>query len=322
MFRGIIYWDDFVELWIKLNQRGLQFILSKFSILGKNRTISSFTADFEHSNWWIIPLLKKRNNIFISGNTEITYEQYITEKYLENQESKVLISLGCGAGNHEIKLAELNHKLTVRGYDFSKDLIISANEKVSVKHYNNAEFYVADVYALEFENESVDYFLFNASLHHFREISNFIKKKIYPALKKNGLIIIHEYVGPNRMQFPDEQMKYCNRCLNEIFSKENTKILLLNKFKTRCYRTGKLRMIISDPSECVDSQNIIPVLRKTFKELEFKKLGGSILMPVLKHIAHHFVEKNQDQLTKLIHMEDKYLETHEADFAFAIYQKS
>jgi hypothetical protein len=104
-------------------------------------------------------------------------------------------------------------------------------------------------------------------------------------------------------------------------SSNNRRILGLNIYKTRCYRLGKLRMIISDPSECVDSASILPVLRSEFKELECKNLGGNILMPVLKHIAHHFVKDNNHELIELAKKEDEYLTNHASDLVFAIYQK-
>jgi hypothetical protein len=81
-------------------------------------------------------------------------------------------------------------------------------------------------------------------------------------------------------------------------------------------------MWISDPSECVDSESILPVLQKNFKTLELKNLGGNILMPVLKHIAHHFTNQNADELRKLMDMEDRYLKDHPSDFVFGVFQKN
>ncbi len=319
MFHNLFFFDDVVELWIKFNQRGIKFILSKLTFLNQKRTVSSFSAQFEHANWWIIPYLNERVNFLISGNSKIQYEQYISEKYFDSEKPGTLISLGCGAGNHEMNLARLNPHQTIIGYDISKELIDRANEKAD--QLANISFYDTDVYKLDLEAESVDCFLFNASLHHFKDIKTFIRSKIYPALKKDGLVVINEYVGPNRLNFSKAQIDYCNKCLNDIVSKENRKILHLNSYKTRCYRLGKIRMIVSDPSECVDSASILPVLRGEFEELEFKNLGGNILLPVLKHIAHHFVNNNKQELIELIKKEDAYLTDHASDFAFAVYQK-
>ncbi len=315
-----IYIDDFIELWIKVRQRGVRFIVSKLNLSGKKRTISSFSNHFEHANWWIIPYLNDRKNFLISGDPKIDYEQFITDKYFKNTELSTLVSLGCGSGSHEVKLAKLNKHLNVVGYDLSKDWIWRANQYAAEQQVTRAKFICSDVYELRFQPESVDYFLFNSSLHHFVNIDSLITHTIKPALKKGGLIIINEYVGPNRMNFPKHQIDYCNACLKELISVENRKILLTNMVKNRCYRLGKLRMMISDPSECAESEDILPVLRTHFKEIAFKSLGGNILMPILKHIAHNFVD-NTGELPVLVKKEEDYLENHQPDYIFAVYQK-
>lgn len=321
MLNNWIFIDDFKELWIKINQRGTKFILSKFNFLGYKRTISSFSTNFQHANWWIIPLLKERHNLLITGDRSKGYEEYISEKYFNSPNGKLLISLGCGAGNHEIKLAELNKDLQIVGYDISEKLIDQANRKIIERALTNIKFLTMDVYKIDFEKESIDYFLFNASLHHFKNIRLFIEKKLKPSLSEFGLIIINEYVGPNRMNFSNDQIEFCNRCLKKHVSIENRKILGLNTYKDQCYRLGKLRMYVSDPSECVDSESILPVLRNEFRETEYVSLGGNILMPTLKHIAHHFVNRNESELLTLIDLEKDYLKNHSSDFVFAVYQK-
>lgn len=320
--QNFIHPDDFIELWIKIQQRGLRFIMSKASLFPQNRTISSFQYQFDHANWWIIPAIKERQNAIISGNSHTDYETYISAKYFKNDQNHTLVSLGCGVGSHEIKLARLNPLIQITGYDISKELISHAQRLAEEEGLQHIEFKSEDVYKINFKNESVDYFLFHASLHHFRELEEFISHKIYPALKKGGLIIIHEFVGPNRMNFPKEQIDYCNYSLRHIISPANRRILHTPLFKNRCYRLGKLRMWISDPSECVDSESILPVLQKNFRTLELKNLGGNILMPVLKHIAHHFTSQNLDELRKVMDMEDRYLKDHPSDFVFGVFQKT
>ena len=320
MLNDLIFFDDFVELYIKLHQRGLRFILSKFTYKRDKRTISSFSDHFEHANWWVIPYLKLHRNYLISGDPHIEYEQYVTQKYFGDTNNKRLVSFGCGAGSHEILFAKLNPDLKVEGYDISKSLIETAQNKAKSASLHNTYFETRSIYNIELEENSIDYLLFNASLHHFKDINNLVTKTLFPALKRDGLFIINEYVGPNRLIFPASQIDFCNICLNEI-PLAFRKILKLNRFKTRCYRAGKLRMILSDPSECVDSESIIPVLRSKFREIEFVELGGNILAPTLKHIAHHFIDKEEGIIKDLINKEKKYLESNSSDFVFAIYQK-
>ncbi len=84
-------------------------------------------------------------------------------------------------------------------------------------------------------------------------------------------------------------------------------------------------MIISDPSEAIELENILPEVRKRFSVIEEKAIGGNIIIFLLKDIAHHFIENNSDAsqlLEKIFIYEDIFLENHPPDFLFGIYQKS
>jgi len=117
-----------------------------------------------------------------------------------------------------------------------------------------------------------------------------------------------------------------NRLLETIPVKYR-KRYLTNWLKKKIYAPGLLRMIISDPSEAVESETIRPVIHKNFKIIEERKIGGDLLMMVLKDIAHHFTNNEDPEgkkiLKKLFQEEDRYLkETENADFIFGIYQKN
>lgn len=319
MLGGLLYWDDLIEAWIKLKQRGLPFILSKLQWNKKLRTLSSFKNEFIHSNWWIIPAIQNRMNEKISGNKSISYEEYITKKYLIVTQDKFLISIGCGTGSHEIKLASLHPAMQIIGYDISESVLEEARNKAIHASVKNISFIKADIYNVVFAQDAVDYFLFNASLHHLHQIDSFIKEKILPALRKNGLIILNEYVGPNRMHFPESQIKESSALLQYI-PQQKRKISLTNLIKSRSYRLGKLRMLFSDPSECAESENILSVIHSYFTTLEEKPLGGNLLMPALKHIAHHFMDDEAD-LTTLFKAEDEYLKQNSSNYVFGVYKK-
>lgn len=320
-FNKYIYKGDFTELWIKFRQRGAPFILSKLNPSEKQRTISAFEPEFQHANWWIVPGIKKRQNAMITGNENELYESFISRNWINADKKAILISPGCGSGGHEMELARLNPNLTVFGYDISPELIQQAQEKAQNAGVNNIQFRIADIYQEKIVPESIDYFLFHASLHHFRDIKILLKDKIIPALKPGGMLFLNEFTGPNRMQYPEAQIRFCNQVLQEIIPVAQRKILGTNLIKNEVYRQGKLRMILSDPSECVDSSSIIPELRQQMQVIEEKPIGGNILMPVLKHIAHHFVDGQSEILNKLFQAEDAYLKSHDSDFMFGVYRR-
>jgi hypothetical protein len=82
-------------------------------------------------------------------------------------------------------------------------------------------------------------------------------------------------------------------------------------------------MILADPSECIDSESILPSINAHFKTIDERPYGGNILMHVLKDISHHFIDmdsEKKDILSSLFEFEDEYLQNQFSDFVFGIYQ--
>ena len=165
--------------------------------------------------------------------------------------------------------------------------------------------------------------LFHSSLHHFKDIENLLGTLVKRTLKPKGKIIINEYVGPNRLQYSRSQIKAINQAL-QLIDIEYRKIYCTDIYKRKYWAPGLLRMLISDPSECVESENILPVLHKYYWPIEEKPLGGNILMNVLKDISHHFLEWTPEKkkiLDALIDFEEEYLLSEASHFLFGVYEK-
>lgn len=83
-------------------------------------------------------------------------------------------------------------------------------------------------------------------------------------------------------------------------------------------------MIITDPSEAVESITILPNIRAKFETIEEKNLGGDLLMWVFKDISHNFLQddaKTHEILNTTFQAEDEYLRSTRSDFIFGIYKK-
>ncbi len=175
----------------------------------------------------------------------------------------------------------------------------------------------------DFKENHYDIVLFNSSLHHFKNVRNLLQNKILPCLKDSGLLIINEYVGPTRLQFSRHQRREINRALN-LMPAAYRKRYKTKLTKKRFYGSGIIKMILADPSECIDSASILPSLRTLFTPVIERPYGGNILMNVLKDISHHFTELDADKekvLDELFSFEDQYLTENPSDYLFGIYEK-
>lgn len=319
----IITREDFSDIYIKFHQRGLSFLLSKLNLNSFKRTQSAFNdQNLEGSSFWIVPEVRKRWNKLITGNENMMYEEYLTEKYFKGKEKIKILALGTGICSHEIRLAELNPNCEIACYDFSDDLLKKAKEIADEKQLTNISFHAENIMKYGFEEQQYDVVFFHASLHHFDNIPEFLQQVVIQNLRPKGLLIINEFVGSSRLQYSKIQIKYINKAIS-IIPKEYRKIFKTNIYKNNYYGSGVLRMIIADPSECVDSQSIIPAIHEKFNVVEEKFYGNNILQSALKDISHHFVildSTKREVLQEIFALEDELLENHPSDSVFGIYE--
>ncbi len=313
--------EDFTDTYLKGLQRGRKFIFSKFTLSEQSKTKSSFNETNNNgSNWWDIPLVQKRWNYKITGNENTTFEQYITAKYAGHKYK--MISIGAGLCEHELDIARLNPEWEITCIDFSDKVIEHAANVAKEEGLQNINFIVDDIYKYNLPKHHYDIVFFHSSLHHFKQLETFMQR-VYDTLKPTGKLIIDEFVGANRLQYGKNQLKAINNCIS-LIDKPYRKMYKSNLYKNKYYGSGLIRMIMSDPSECVESEKILPIINSMFNTVEQKPYGGNLLMAVLKHIAHHFVEIDEHKkrnLQSIFDYEDRYLENNNSDFVFGIYEK-
>ena len=316
--------DDLIDVLHKFKQRGLRFLLSKVRIHGVKRTESTFNQlDYKSADWWIIPKVKERWNLMITGNKDLDYKKYLVENHLKNSKGLRLISLGSGVSHHEIELAKYSNFEEIICVDIAEERMLEAEARSNKLNLKNIQFVHADFNNYSIPKEYFDIVFFHASLHHFDNIDRFVETTIKNSLKTNGLLVINEFIGATRLQFPKHQIAKINEAL-KIIPNEYRSRYKSNLLKSRYYGSGIIRMILADPSECIDSASILPSIRSSFHTVIEKPYGGNILMSALKDISHHFVDldsKKTQILDELFSFEDEYLANNSSDFIFGIYQK-
>lgn len=316
--------DDFSETYSKLKQRGAAFLLSKLSFSKSKRTISAFNEwDIEGSNWWMIPAVQERWNFLITGSNNYSYEQYLADTYLTGVETGNLLSIGSGSCSHEIELAKLCKNWQFHCTDMAGNLLKEAKIISDGYGIRNMHFYEVDVTRQHLPDPLFDIVFFHSSLHHINQVHQFLSSRVLPLLKEGGLVIINEYTGPNRLQYPVHQLKAINELLKKIPAAKRVRYKR-NAIKNKVTGPGLWRMMIADPSECVDAASILPALHQLMIPVEEKATGGNLLMLLLKDIAHHFTDDTVETkrlLDKLFLAEDEYLKNHPSDFMFGVYKK-
>ncbi len=325
--KTIISFGDFSDLYFKLHHTGFKKVLSRLTqISNKNRVEKAWSTveSKAQSNWWIIPSVQRRWNKLITGKPDLDYPNYIIKKYFSDRPNLRLLSPGCGTGNKEVKFAVFDNFNLIEAFDVSPERIKTAKKTAERMGLKNIEYRVSDVYSFKYVKNYYDVILFDSFLHHIKNLDS-VLNKVSESLKKDGILIINEYVGPNRFQWSKIQLQFANDALNKLPDKFKTRFST-SKIKTKIYRPGLIRMVLSDPSEAVNSENILPKLRERFNILEERPYGGNILHLTLKDISHNFVNENEESihlLGKLFKTEDHFLNSgNDSDFVFGIYSKN
>lgn len=315
--------DDIIDVWAKINQRGIQFITSKFNFNEVNRAKTAFNhINIQSSNWWIVPKIKERWNYMVTGNKNVDFVDFTVNSYLSDKQNLKMLSLGSGNCASEIKFASSSKFKEVVCTDISDVLLKHAELDAKSQQLKNIKFNVQNANNFSFPKKYYDIVYFRASLHHFKNIETLIGKLVKNTLKNNGYLIIDEYVGPNRIQYSKQQLNEINQALKLIPKKYRMRYKL-NLYKNKVYGSGIIRMKIADPSECIESENILPTIHTNYDTIYEANYGGNILMTTLKDIAHHFIDLNEEKtliLNKLFNFEDEYLNKYPSDFVFGIYK--
>ena len=317
--------DDFFLFVEKARSIGLRSLLGKIVGTGRKRTEESWGhTSSARSNWWDLDEVTKRWNRLITGNANLAYQDYVGKKYLGGKRNLQAISVGCGTGQKEIQWAATKRFRTISGFDISGPRIAFAREQARKSTWNDSlRFSIGDVFHLDLPASSFDVAIFDNSLHHCSPLGPVLDRTA-EWLKEDGILVVNEYVGPDRFQWTDEQVVITDTLLQLLPVHLRTRPD--GTVKSRMLRPGTLAVRINDPSEAAESNSILSALESRFDVLELRPYGGTVLANLLKDIAHNFEDDGDDArawLKILFDVEDRLMNEKRisSDYYFGVYRK-
>ena len=258
----------------------------------------------------------------VSGERSHDYLEYFIAKHLPRTPVERALSLGCGGGNLERGLIWLKAASSIDAYDASPESIRIANElaaKYELSQY--LRYAVADINKLELPAGAYDFVVAKMSLHHFDDLDH-VYAQVRRALKPGGVFMFNEFVGPTRFQWSDLQLDLANRVLQAL-PKQLRRSAFSGEELSTIARPTVDEMIRMDPTEAVDSAQIVPLLSKHFEILEIRKYGGTLLHLVLNHVMANFdvTDEVQASLLRMIFLYEQTLieqKVLESDFCYGV----
>jgi len=321
MFNNFINYHDLINI---LQYKKIKKLLRRISQTSQAAIEATWASNNSPPRCWDIPAVNARWNFLISGNPNVDEYNYIFSKYLTQINSLKVLSLACGTGHRELNWASFNNIEHIDAYDISKERIAYAKNKAAEMKCNKINFQIGDVYKIELKPNYYDLIISEQALHHFTPLKQ-IMEKINYSLKPTGYFFINEFVGPTRFQWTKNQIDAVNSIL-AILPPKYKVIYGSNKLKSKVYRPSRLSMKLTDPSEAVESSNIMPLLRETFDVVEVKGYGGTIISLLFADIAHNFVGNDdctRQVLSTCFGIEDMLIKSRQIqnDYIIAVCKK-
>lgn len=168
----------------------------------------------EGLQWADLALVRERINYKVTGNNREDWLSYTLRQHFAGRLPLArCYSLGCGHGEIERRLAQLNAFTQCNASDLSEGAIDEAHKAAANAGLDNIQYEIADANSLSLPSQTYDAIWAHASVHHFEKLEH-VFAMVSRALKPGGLFILHEYIGPNRFQFPAHQRQVIQACLD------------------------------------------------------------------------------------------------------------
>lgn len=249
--------------------------------------------------WETLPLVRAYQMKCMTGSEAVDMFSHTLGLVRERAGERNLraLSVGCIEGNPGPEMSVFGTGLfrAIDVMDIAEGLLDKQRKMAADRGLRGITYIRQDLNNVTLEEQAYDLIWAVGTVHHVENLESFFEQ-VNGALKPRGIFMMREYIGPDRIQFTPEQLAVAN----EIFS------ILPEKYRTDA--DGVVRKAVlapdigvlmqQDPSESVRSEDIMGVLKRKLAVIKLSHTGGTILHPLLAHIASNF-EGNEDADTLL-----------------------
>ncbi len=273
-------------------------------------------------SWLESEAILRKVNQRISGSYDTNMYQWFQKLYPQKF-SKALI-VGCGNGQLDRDLYKMGFFEQGLGIDIAKESIAHASSMAKQEGLLGLSY---EKFNLEIDDYKIlgkfDLIIINMVAHHINNLDGFFFNISQISKSNNSIQVLSEYVGPNRFQTNNTVNMVINSLLNSLdnsLKKDYSNNLLSIK---KSYVPPVVSEIITvDPSEAINSENILKYYEKYFNIIEKKNYGGTINHMLLNGIISNFEEIPMgNQILDLLMTFEEILEKLliiESDFVFMI----
>jgi SAM-dependent methyltransferase len=259
------------------------------------------------SNWWEHEAIVRYVNRRICGYplAGIMAGDVALLKYLlGNTIAERGVSVGCGAAAKEMILLRRGIVGHFDLYEISEARIkqaTSAAAKWGLEGRITWHNYPADFDSPG--SRGYDLVYWNNALHHMLDTRQALEWS-RSVLKPEGLLYLNDFVGPDRMQWPDEMLRAATR-VREALPPHLLELPRGKRVPTTVTRVDPRDIIANDPTECADSSAIVPAIHELFPGATVRPTGGVVYHLALHGILERITPSEGEKLFDLLLLIDQ-----------------
>jgi SAM-dependent methyltransferase len=236
--------------------------------------------------WQSYILTAQHINRAISGEPSVDWLTFTKQRFFRKP-VEVALSLGFGYGIVERVGIEQEIAERFEAYDISPEAVIVAGEEAEKAGIaDRIEYAAADLNTITLEPGRYGAVFAAQTLHHIEALEHLLDQ-IRESLTPDGLLVVNEYVGPSRFQFPDEYLPLMDGLL-AVLPESHRRSLKDGSVKEKASRPNAKEVYDVDPSESVRSDEIMGLIEERFEIVYRADFGGTLLQFVLSDIAGNF----------------------------------
>lgn len=230
------------------------------------------------------------------------------------------VSVGCGNGHKEMVAIESGLATAFDLYELSAERIKQGRQLAARRGLQDrVRFLQGDAFQLATAAAQYDLVYWNNSLHHMMDVPAALQWSRH-VLKANGLFLMDDFVGPDRLQWSQEILDIASGVRQGLDKK-----YLLNSQQPDTYLPTHVAppnataLIARDPSEAADSSRILPAVAHWFPEAEVRLTGGIVYFVALSSVLNNFDEqRDRELLDELMALDRQYAEQGLTAYATAM----
>jgi SAM-dependent methyltransferase len=262
-------------------------------LVSKHWGDGELTSKLQDSYWTASPVVRRHLNRRASGDPDGDWLTGLDVAVLGPLGKALdILVLGCGEGWLERVLARSPAARSIDAVDISPEAVSRARQQAREEGLSKLCYSVLDLNREALESDRYDVVIAHSVLHHVEALEH-AYRSIRAALRTGGLLVVNEYVGPNRLQYTDQQLELVNRIMGAL--PERLRYSAIDELLLdRRERPPVEQMIATDPSEAVRSEEVLAVAERWFETLHRVDLGGTVLQPLLYGLIQSFRPGNAD----------------------------